>query len=138
MKFVLFILLITCLQLACAFTPSSMGVPSLRQSRPSALSATCALGGMDKAAKNVVSAAVVGAMLTTAPMFSDAATASNPYAKNTDPEPVKQTLTREEKEAKKGQNAAIIAVPLVGGLALSVPFFKRSLERMGEKAQGKR
>eukprot|EP00287_Rhodomonas_sp_CCMP768_P013366 CAMPEP_0196718438 /NCGR_PEP_ID=MMETSP1091-20130531/1631_1 /TAXON_ID=302021 /ORGANISM="Rhodomonas sp., Strain CCMP768" /LENGTH=47 /DNA_ID= /DNA_START= /DNA_END= /DNA_ORIENTATION= len=47
MKFVLSILMIACLQLACAFTPSSMGVPSLRHPRPSALSATCALGGMD-------------------------------------------------------------------------------------------
>eukprot|EP00286_Rhodomonas_abbreviata_P008260 CAMPEP_0181319808 /NCGR_PEP_ID=MMETSP1101-20121128/17775_1 /TAXON_ID=46948 /ORGANISM="Rhodomonas abbreviata, Strain Caron Lab Isolate" /LENGTH=137 /DNA_ID=CAMNT_0023427445 /DNA_START=21 /DNA_END=434 /DNA_ORIENTATION=- len=137
MRFIASLLLLICIQLCAAFSPSIMGkAPTLRS--PKGMTTTCMLQGADAAAKNAVSAALVGAILATSPTFTDAATAANPYAKSTDVEVEKKTLTKEEKEAKKSSNAALIAVPLVGGLALSYPFFKRSVERMGEKAQGKR
>jgi hypothetical protein len=68
-------------------------------------------------------------------MPADAATVANPYAKAGDTTEAPKKLTAEEKEAKASQNKVLFAVPLVASVALSVPFFKRNLERMGEKVQ---
>mmetsp|Transcript_71634 Transcript_71634/g.164136 ORF Transcript_71634/g.164136 Transcript_71634/m.164136 type:complete len:134 (+) Transcript_71634:48-449(+) len=121
---------------AAAFTgPAPTGGMRLR-SGPAAMS--CSAAPQNVMGKAAVASALAAALLGAPMMPASAETIANPYAKAGEVTQVKAKLTTEEKEAKDGQNKALFAIPLVGSVALSFPFFKRNLERMGEKASGKR
>jgi len=87
--------------------------------------------------KGMAAAALLFSMagpMTAEPAFAD--TAANPYAKAGELEAAKAAT---EKAKKSDVNPAVyIAVPLVASVVLGLPFYKRNLERMAEKASGKR
>eukprot|EP00293_Proteomonas_sulcata_P009378 CAMPEP_0184287788 /NCGR_PEP_ID=MMETSP1049-20130417/188_1 /TAXON_ID=77928 /ORGANISM="Proteomonas sulcata, Strain CCMP704" /LENGTH=140 /DNA_ID=CAMNT_0026593857 /DNA_START=163 /DNA_END=585 /DNA_ORIENTATION=- len=134
------LLLLICVQMAMAFNVAGPSALPLAKSHRGALGTTCSLQGVaDKAGKAAASAALALALTTGMPLQPvDASTVANPYAKSADIDSDKPKLTAEEREAKKGSAAVYVGGAVVASVALSYPFFKRSVERMGEKAQGKR
>lgn len=117
---------------ASAFSPAQL---PLRSRQITSAAPVCAMQGpAAQLSKGAVAAALLFNMAgPVQPAFADVA--ANPYAKAGELEAAKAST-----EVKKagGNNAALIAVPLVAMIALTIPFYKRNLERMGEKASGKR
>jgi len=117
---------------ASAFSPAQL---PLRSRQVASSAPVCAMQGpAAQLSKGAVAAALLFTMAgPVQPAFADVA--ANPYAKAGELEAAKAAT---EKKASGGTNPALIAVPLVAMIALSLPFYKRNLERMGEKASGKR
>mmetsp|Transcript_72616 Transcript_72616/g.117776 ORF Transcript_72616/g.117776 Transcript_72616/m.117776 type:complete len:130 (+) Transcript_72616:39-428(+) len=122
---------VLCIAAASAFSPAAL---PLRARQTSSSAPMCAMQGP---VANLGKAAIAASLLfnmagPVAPAFADVA--ANPYAKAGELEAAKKaTEVKNEKS-----NPALIAIPLVLMVVLSVPFYKRNLERMAEKAGGKR
>ena len=127
---------LACVASAAAFAPAQL--PLASRQKYAAAPAMALQNPVAQLSKGTVAAALLlstaGPMMP-APVFAD--TAANPYAKAGELEAAK-AATENKKASSSSNNAALIAVPLVASVVLGLPFYKRNLERMGEKAQGKR